>query len=279
MLDNSHTILVVDPDERSYKTFESVLGSKNNVWFVPNGKTAIELPNSQNVDVIFVSHVLNGADGKILLESFKKRFPSIPVVILAESPTADEVLSAFRCGARELITKPLDEKELIAVTKKIFGFISKKKPKRRWLFANKKDTPKNNHEKKSLGHLKKVFQKSKQLESSAVAESDESQMKEAQHLRDDSNNLLIADTLFDSQQSEKVTHLITPPKTAYPLIEAFYFGPFRVFLNNRPIENYPSKKGKSIFAYLLLNHKKRIFRDVLMDIFWQKLALILLEIV
>jgi DNA-binding SARP family transcriptional activator len=41
-------------------------------------------------------------------------------------------------------------------------------------------------------------------------------------------------------------------------------------VNNQPIEDWPSKKGKSIFAYLLLNHKKKIYRDILMDLFWRK---------
>lgn len=270
MFRDSYTILVVDPDERSYKTFESVLGVSNRVLFVQNGQTAIDVPDAQNIDVIYVSDALSGTGGIMLLESFKKRFPSIPVVFIFEQPKVDEVVTAFRSGARELIIKPIDEKELIAVTKKIFGFVSKKKAKRRWLFANKKDAPKNKHEKKRLGHLKKVFQKSKELENSAVAESDESQMKEAQHLRDGSSNPLIADTLFDSQQPEKLTHLITPSKKAYPLVEAFLFGPFRVFVNNQAIENWSSKKGKSIFAYLLLNHRKKIFRDALMDLFWRK---------
>jgi DNA-binding SARP family transcriptional activator/DNA-binding NarL/FixJ family response regulator len=270
MFRDSHTILVVDPDERSYRTFESVLGSENSVWFVPNSKTAIELPDSKIVDVIFVSHALNGADGNLLLESFKKRFPSIPVVVLAENPTVDEVLSAFRRGARELILKPLDEKELVTITKKIFGFVSRKRPKRRWFFPDRKDTQKNNPENNSPGPLKKIFKKSKQIECSAVAESDEFQIKKTGHLADDSNHPLIVDPIMDGQKPNKIAYIITPPKTPHLMIEAFFFGPFRAFLNSQPIENYPSKKGKLIFAYLLLNHKKKIFRDVLMDIFWQK---------
>ena len=270
MSNNSHTILVVDPDERSYKTFESVLGSKNNVWFVPNGKTAINLPDSHNIDIVFISHVLNETDGIMLLESFKKRFPSIPVVLIAEHPKVDEVITAFRSGARELIIKPLDEKELIAVTKKICRFVSNKKPKRRWFFQAKKDTQKYNPEKNNPGPLKKIFQKSKPIESSTVFESDGFQMKETVHLGDDSNSSLIVDPLIHSEQPYNGSHTITPIETANPLIEAFFFGPFRVFVNDQPIENWPSKKGKSIFAYLLLNYKKKIFRDVLMDIFWQK---------
>lgn len=270
MFRDSHTILVVDPDERSYKTFESALGSKNNVWFVPNGNTAIKLPHSQNVDLIFVSHVLNGTDGNILLESFKKRFPSIPVVVLAENPTADEVLSTFRCGARELIIKPLDEEELIAITKKMFGFVSKKRPKRRWFFQVKTDAQKNNSGKNSSRHLKKVFQKPKQPESPAIDEPAEFQMQERIPLGDDSSNSLAVDTLIHAEQPDNGSYTIAPVETTNPLIEAFFFGPFRVFVNNQSIENWPSKKGRSIFAYLIFHHKKKIFRDVLMDLFWQK---------
>jgi len=264
---NSHTILVVDPDERSYKTFEAVLGSKSSVLFVPNGKTAIDLPASHHIDIIFVSHALNGTDGIILLESFKKRFPSIPVVLIAEQPKVDEVITAFRSGAREMILKPLDETELRGVTKKIFGFVSNKKPRRRWFFMTKKETPTNTPEKNNKGHLKEIFQKSEQTENLSVAEF---KMKEPISIGENSNNQLIVDAIVDPEQSNKGTHQVKPIETSNPQIEAFFLGSFRVLLNDQLIENWPGKKGKSIFAYLLLNHKKKIFRDVLMDIFWQK---------
>ena len=266
----SRTILVVDPDEQSYRTFESVLGSKINVWFVPNGKTAIEIPNSQNVDIIFVSHTLDGIDGNLILESFKKQFPSIPVVVLAENPTVTAVLSAFRRGARELILKPLDEKELIAITRKIFGFVSNKKPKHSWFSLNKKDRHNNNPKGNSLKHLKRLFQKSKQKEGSSMDEPDDFQMIETLSVAEDSSNQLVVDEFIDPKQSDKGIRSSELIKNPCPHIQAFFFGSFQVFVNEQLIENWPSKKGKSIFAYLLLNHKKKIYRDVLMDLFWQK---------
>ncbi len=270
MFKNSHTILVVDPDERSYKTFEAVLGVKNGVLFVPNGKTALDLPASHHIDVIFVSHALNGTDGIMLLESFKKRFPSIPVVFIAEQPKVDEVITAFRSGARELIVKPIDEKELVAVTKKIFGFVSNKKPKRRWFFPAKKETQTITPEKNNKGHLNKIFQKSKQAQNFPETDFDGFRVNKTIPLAEGSNNQLIVDALFDPAQSDKGTHQVKPIETSNPQIEAFFLGSFRVLVNDQLIENWPGKKGKSIFAYLLLNHKKKIFRDVLMDIFWQK---------
>ncbi len=270
---NSHTILVVDPDERSYKTFESILGVKNSVMFVPNGKTAIDLPDSQNIDIIFVSHVLNGTDGIMLLESFKKRFPTIPVVILAEHPTVNEVLSSFRYGARELIIKPIDEKELVTVTNKIFRFVSNKKTKRRWFLPIKQDTDSavtNGIGENSKGYLKNIFRKSKTTETSSVAEFNEFQMKETIPLGEDSNNPLTVDALNDTAQPNKGNYHVDFIKNSCSQIQAFLFGPLRVLVDDQLIENWPSKKGRSIFAYLIFHHKKKIFRDVLMDLFWQK---------
>jgi DNA-binding SARP family transcriptional activator len=39
-------------------------------------------------------------------------------------------------------------------------------------------------------------------------------------------------------------------------------------LNDQLIEIWSSRKGKAVFAYLAVNHKRRINRDILMDIFW-----------
>jgi DNA-binding SARP family transcriptional activator/CheY-like chemotaxis protein len=270
MSKNLHTILVVDPDERSYRTFESVLGERNRVLFVPNGKTAIDLPDSHNIDIVFISHVLNGTDGIMLLESFKKRFPSLPVVLVAERPKVDEVITAFRSGARELIEKPIDENELLAVTQKIFRFVSDIKPRRKWFFRAKKGTPNIILKKNSKEHLKKNFQRSKQAQNFSEDELNDIQMNETMSLIEDSNNKLIADASTSPKHPNKETHFIAQKEASHSMIEAFFLGSFRVFVNTPPIENWPSKKGKSIFAYLLLNHKKKIFRDILMDIFWQK---------
>jgi DNA-binding SARP family transcriptional activator len=36
------------------------------------------------------------------------------------------------------------------------------------------------------------------------------------------------------------------------------------------LDEWPSRKGKSLFAYLAYHYNKPIFRDVLMDVFWPK---------
>jgi DNA-binding SARP family transcriptional activator len=95
-------------------------------------------------------------------------------------------------------------------------------------------------------------------------------VRKAIPLAESAGNPLMLDAPAHLMLNSTETLLAESGESAQPLIEGFYFGSFRVMVNQQPIEDWPSKKGKSIFAYLLLNHKKKIFRDVLMDLLWQK---------
>jgi DNA-binding SARP family transcriptional activator len=156
------------------------------------------------------------------------------------------------------------------VAQKIFGFVSPKKPKRRWFFPSKNKTQTNNAEKNSNGPLRQVFQKSEQTEILSAEKFEDSQTIDSIPIAKDASSPRFLGASLEPVQPGKVADTSLPVESAHPLIEAFFFGPFRVYVNNKPIENWPSKKGKSIFAYLLINHKKKIFRDVLMDLLWRK---------
>jgi len=55
-----------------------------------------------------------------------------------------------------------------------------------------------------------------------------------------------------------------------PGIEVFFFGSFKVYVNGKCINHWPSRKGKSLFAYLAYNESKAIFREQLIELFWPK---------
>lgn len=68
------------------------------------------------------------------------------------------------------------------------------------------------------------------------------------------------------------SHQGRPPPTpdmSYD-IEAFFFGTFRATIAGKSIRHWPSRKGKSILAFLLYNDLKPIFREALLEIFWPK---------
>ena len=55
---------------------------------------------------------------------------------------------------------------------------------------------------------------------------------------------------------------------ARPKLTVYCLGTFRVYEDDHPIEEWPSRKGKSIFKYLLLHREQRITKEVLMAQFW-----------
>ena len=57
-------------------------------------------------------------------------------------------------------------------------------------------------------------------------------------------------------------------ESSSPMLAVYCLGPFQVYANNKPIERWPSSKGKSIFKYLATNRERPTAKEVLMDVFW-----------
>jgi DNA-binding SARP family transcriptional activator len=53
-----------------------------------------------------------------------------------------------------------------------------------------------------------------------------------------------------------------------PALSVCCLGKFQVVLNGQVIENWTCRKGRAIFTYLIMNHKRRTYRDILMETFW-----------
>jgi DNA-binding SARP family transcriptional activator len=53
-----------------------------------------------------------------------------------------------------------------------------------------------------------------------------------------------------------------------PCLSVYMLGPFRAALNDRPVESWPSGRGRAVFKYLLAHRDRTLPRDVLMDAFW-----------
>jgi DNA-binding SARP family transcriptional activator len=48
----------------------------------------------------------------------------------------------------------------------------------------------------------------------------------------------------------------------------YCLGPFRVYQDDHPVDDWPSNKGKAIFKYLIAHRKRPVVKEVLMELFW-----------
>jgi DNA-binding SARP family transcriptional activator len=53
-----------------------------------------------------------------------------------------------------------------------------------------------------------------------------------------------------------------------PSLAIHCLGPFQVYQDDRPITDWPSSKGKSVFKYLVAHRERPAAKEVLMELFW-----------
>lgn len=53
-----------------------------------------------------------------------------------------------------------------------------------------------------------------------------------------------------------------------PVIDVYMLSPFRVFANDRSIDEWPNCKGKAIFKYLTTHRARPVAKEILMNVFW-----------
>ena len=63
------------------------------------------------------------------------------------------------------------------------------------------------------------------------------------------------------------TKPVSRPDT--PTMTIYCLGRFQVFLNDRIVENWLSRKGSLVFKYLLIHHPKPVGKEILMDTIWR----------
>lgn len=112
-------ILVVDPDERIYRTFGKVLGSRYHLVFAPNDALIPNFLNNMFFALVFVGQLARGDHGLSLIRSLTADHPAIPVIFIAKSTTPNLILSSFRAGAKDIITAPIDPEELLEMTERV----------------------------------------------------------------------------------------------------------------------------------------------------------------
>ncbi len=81
---------------------------------VEDGVQGLELASSGQFDVVLLDVMLPGMDGFTVCGELRKRRPTQAVVMLTAKGAEEDVLTGFRAGADDYISKPFSLRELLA---------------------------------------------------------------------------------------------------------------------------------------------------------------------
>ncbi len=107
-------LLVVD-DDASVREFmvHALTEAGHAVTSAEDGESALEIIREQSFDLVVTDVKMPGLSGLQVLEQIKRQSPATEVIVVTAFATLDTAVKALRSGAYDLITKPLEDIELL----------------------------------------------------------------------------------------------------------------------------------------------------------------------
>ncbi len=107
-------ILVVD-DDNAVRSFlvEALTDSGHSVAAAADGERAIEMSRGQEFDLVLTDVMMPGISGLEVLSAIKQQSPATEVIVVTAHASLETAVKALRCGAYDLITKPLNDLETL----------------------------------------------------------------------------------------------------------------------------------------------------------------------
>lgn len=108
--EKSHTLLLVEDNEDLLGLMVKLLGSDYTIHTVTNGKEALEVVESEDIDLIVSDVMMPVMDGIEFCRSIKGNFDTshIPLILLTAKKQEEDRVEAYESGADAFITKPFN---------------------------------------------------------------------------------------------------------------------------------------------------------------------------
>jgi CheY-like chemotaxis protein len=119
--ERKETVLVIDhdPDEQAFLV-EGVLSPFGyQTDSAADGSTGLQMALSSPPDVLLLDMELGDFSGHDLITAVRAQIPELPIIVLANKGEERAALDAFRLGARDVLTRPVREAELIQIVERI----------------------------------------------------------------------------------------------------------------------------------------------------------------
>lgn len=110
--------LLVDDDSIVLDFFNFALGDRAHFVYLNSGRDFMNTLYKHSFDMAFIDLNLPDAKGHDLIKNLKEYNSDLPVIVISSTNEIDDAISAFRLGAMDFLTKPLDESLLLRLFKK-----------------------------------------------------------------------------------------------------------------------------------------------------------------
>src|SRR4030042_212756 len=120
---DKHNLLVVDDEAVIREGMRRILASQGyHVDTSASGRTATEIIQEQDFDVVITDLKMPGMDGIEVLKTIRILQPEVPVIIITGYSTVDTAVEAMKNGAFDYIAKPFTSELIIEKVRKAVDY-------------------------------------------------------------------------------------------------------------------------------------------------------------
>jgi signal transduction histidine kinase/ligand-binding sensor domain-containing protein/DNA-binding response OmpR family regulator len=111
-----HTLLIVEDNEELRHILQEIFRPMYNILLAGDGKSGLQTVRQEKPDIVISDIMMPGMSGMEMCSAIKNDFETchIPVILLTALSSAEQNIAGFRHGADDYISKPFDEKMLVA---------------------------------------------------------------------------------------------------------------------------------------------------------------------
>src|SRR6185436_13321059 len=111
-------ILIVDDDPGIRESFRLILEEHYELIEADDGRRAIEIVRTSEVDLVLLDIRLPEMDGIEVLERIKALDDQVEVILVTAVKTVRTAVAAMKLGAFDYVTKPFEEDDLLSVIRR-----------------------------------------------------------------------------------------------------------------------------------------------------------------
>lgn len=124
-METTHKIIVVDDDPRICKLLSRYLSREGySVRTAESGEQMRRLLASESADLVILDLILPGEDGLVLARELRANSDVAIIMLTGKADTVDRIVG-LELGADDYVTKPFDERELLARVRTVFRRLSR----------------------------------------------------------------------------------------------------------------------------------------------------------
>lgn len=117
MANPNYRLLIIDDDLEVRRDFVSCLQSSDfEVYDAPGGEAGLAMFEQFIPDLVITDLHMPGLDGLSLLKTIYQRYPELPVIVISDAGTMNDVVDALRLGAADYLIKPVVDMEVLVMS-------------------------------------------------------------------------------------------------------------------------------------------------------------------